>query len=187
MVQCGTVTGLIYAQSPCRPGRAAQVARAVRFAALLILAGLGLPGHAEESAVPIGRILDDPDEYHLTTVILEGAVSRVQALEPYYTPSGAACYGAYTFALKDGSGELTIDVLGFCGTPVFRPPPIVEGDRVVVDAHIRVPGHQGYFQGLIGVPVPEQDRTRVRGIADVIRRASSPRPDLLHPSGAAGS
>lgn len=159
-----------------------RVVHACALAALMILAALGLPGHAEEATLPIGRILDDPNEYHLTTATLEGAVTDVQALEPYYTPSGAACYGAYTFTLNDDSGSLTIDVLGFCGTPVFRPPPIADGDRVVVDAHIRVPGHQGYFKGLIGVPLPEQDTSRVRGIADVIRRASTPRPDLLHPS-----
>lgn len=162
------------------PRRGAQ---ACALAALTLLAALALPAGAEDAMLPIGRILDDPNEYHLTTVILEGTVSDVHALEPYYTPSGAACYGAYTFALSDGTGSLTIDVLGFCGTPVFRPPPIVAGDRVVVDAHIRMPGHQGYFKGLIGVPLPEQDMTKVRGIADVIRQASAPRPDLLHPSG----
>lgn len=148
----------------------------------MTLALLVLPVGADEALIPIGRILDDPDEYHLTTVSVGGTVTDVHPLEPYYTPSGAACYGAYTFALQDDTGSLTVDVLGFCGTPAFRPPPIADGDRVVVDAHIRVPGQQGYFKGLIGVPLPEQDLTRVRGIAGVIRRASAPRPDLLHPS-----
>lgn len=158
-----------------------RVAPTRALAALMILAALGPPAGAEEVPLPISRILDDPNEYHLTTATLEGTVTDVHALEPYYTPSGAACYGAYTFALTDGTGSLTIDVLGFCGTPVFRPPPIADGDRVVVNAHIRVPGHQGYFKGLIGVPLPEQDTARVRGIAEFIRAASSPRPDLLHP------
>lgn len=159
-----------------------RVVHAGALAALMVLAALGLPAWAEEAPLAIGRILDDPNEHHLTTVILEGSVADVHALEPYYTPSGAACYGAYTFVLSDGSGSLTIDVLGYCGTPLFRPPPIADGDRVRVQAHIRVPGRQGYFQGLIGVPAPEQDTTRVRGIAVVIRRASAPMPDLLHPS-----
>ncbi len=183
MLQCNPVTSPLRDQRHHHTISPRRVVRACALAVLVLLAPLALPAGAEEAALPIGRILDDPNEYHLTAVILEGTVSDVHALEPYYTPSGAACYGAYTFALNDGTGSLTIDVLGFCGTPVFRPPPIVAGDRVVVDAHIRLPGHQGYFKGLIGVPLPEQDMTKVRGIADVIRQASAPRPDLLHPSG----
>lgn len=150
-------------------------------AALILCASLGPPAWAEDTPLPIGRVLEDPDEYHLTTVTLEGAVIDVQPIEPYYAPSGAACYGAYTFVLDDGSGSLTVDVLGFCGTPVFRPPPIAKGDRVILKAHIRTPRHQGYFKGVVGAPLPERDRSRVRGIAEVIRPASAPAPDLLHP------
>lgn len=182
MLQCVAVTGPVpdsFARGALAPSRVPLLCGLATF---VILAALVPAAGAGEAPLPIGRILDDPNEYHLTTVSLAGTVTEVHALEPYYAPSGAACYGAYTFILRDATGSLTVDVLGFCGTPVFRAPPIEAGDRVVVDAHIRVPGHQGYFKGLIGVPLPEEDRSGVRGIAGVIRRASAPRPDLLHPS-----
>ena len=84
--------------------------------------------------------------------------------------------GAYTFTLSDQTGSIHVAVLGICGTPVFRPPPILEGDHVIVQAHIRAPGHEGYFQGLIGVPDPEGPPTTVRGIANHIRRAPQEQP-----------
>ena len=128
--------------------------------------------NGDEGSVPIAKILDDPDEFHLMLIPLKGTVTEVTALAPYYIPSGAGCYGAYTFTLSDQTGSIHVEVLGICGTPVFRPPPVLEGDRVMIQAHVRAPGHEGYFQGLIGIPVPERPPTTVRAIARQIQQAS---------------
>ncbi len=124
-----------------------------------------------EDSVPINKILADPEEYHLQTVYLQGMVEQVTAMEPYHLPSGAGCYGAYTFLLADTTGTLPVAVLGICGSPLLLPPPLTEGDRVVVQAHIRAPGHGGTLQGVIGVPLPEGPSTTVQAIANQIRRA----------------
>lgn len=124
-----------------------------------------------EEPVPIHDVLDEPEEYHLTKVTLIGTVSQVEALEPYYIPSGSACYGAYSFTLQDATGSLRVAVLGICGTPVYRPPTISDGDRVMVHAHIQAPGTSGYFRGQLNVPVPSADPGTLRAIALQIQPA----------------
>ena len=118
-----------------------------------------------EEPVPIRKVLADPGDYHLTKVTLTGTVSQVEPLEPYPLPSGAVCYGAFTFTLQDATGSLPIAVLGICGTPVYRPPTLSDGDRVRVHVHIQAPGTSGYFRSELDVRVPRTDPESVRAIA----------------------
>ncbi len=126
----------------------------------------------------IGTLLDDPGEYHLTTVTLSGMVTGVTAIAPYYIPSGAGCYGAYTFTLRDASGSLPIAVLGICGVPIYRPPTIAEGDHVIVHAHIQAPGKSAQFKEQAIVPALAMDPDGLMAIAARVEPVTDPRdPD----------
>ena len=118
----------------------------------------------------IASILEDPAEFHLSVVTLSGTASEVTALEPYYIASGTGCYGAYTFTLKDESGNILIAVLGFCGTPTLRPPPIADGDRLLVRAHVHAPGRVGYLKEQMGMPILEGVPDNVLAVANHIER-----------------
>ena len=124
-----------------------------------------------EDPITIKKILEDPDTYHMESIYVQGTVVEVKALEPYTVPSGAGCYGAYTFTLKDKSGSLPVVVLGICGTPLYRPPPLSKGDHVLVQANIHAPGHAGYFKGVIGAPIPNWPPRTVQAIASNIQPA----------------
>ena len=123
-----------------------------------------------EEPLSIARILEDPVESHLSVVTLSGTASEVTALEPYYIASGTGCYGAYTFTLTDDSGSLLIAVLGFCGKPTLRPPPIADGDRLLVRAHVQAPGRTGYLKEQMGVPILEGVPKDVLAVANQIER-----------------
>ncbi len=80
---------------------------------LLLISVAAGPVFADgDGPVPIGKILGDPEGYHLTGLTLRGTVSSLNALEPYYIPSGAVCYGAYTFQIEDDSGTLQMAIPG---------------------------------------------------------------------------
>ncbi|HZS12162.1 MAG TPA: hypothetical protein VFA38_07915 [Nitrospirales bacterium] len=93
---------------------------------------------AQEPAEPltIVEVLDDTMKYHLQVVHLQGTVRHVEEIEPYYLPTGSACYGAYRFVLVDDTGMVPVSVLGICGRPVIRPPEVSEGDTILLDASI---------------------------------------------------
>ena len=77
-----------------------------------------MPTQAEsqdDGPVAVKDILSDPDAFHLRMVSLQGAVRHIRLLEPYYLPSGSACYGSYLFYLEDESGILEMAVMGICG------------------------------------------------------------------------
>ncbi len=140
------------------------------FSILLLLISIAAgPVFADgDEPVPIGKILQDPEGYHLTGVTLRGTVSSLNALEPYYAPSGAGCYGAYTFQIRDGSGSLQMAILGICGTRFYRPAPTADGDRVLIEANIQAPGHLGAFRGIDGELLPKTDPDTVHGIVSRI-------------------
>lgn len=118
--------------------------------------------------VPIGKILGDPEGYHLMGLTLRGTVSSLNALEPYYIPSGAVCYGAYTFQIEDDSGTLQMAIPGVCGARFYRPAPAADGDRVLLEANIQAPGRLGTFKGVDGELLPKTDPDTVHGIVSRI-------------------
>jgi hypothetical protein len=133
----------------------------------LMLAALVFLARADAlEAVPIIRIVKDPQTYHLMTVTLEGTVRQVQRLEPYFLADVFMCYGAYRFLLDDRTGSIEIGVRGMCGTAAMRFPEIIapdvsEGDRIRVDAEIHAPG--GYSGE--GFPLFGDVLESVKGIA----------------------
>ncbi|WP_447975389.1 hypothetical protein [Nitrospira sp. Kam-Ns4a] len=124
----------------------------------------------------MAEILADPDRYHLHLVTLHGTVREVQLIEPYQLPTGAACYGAYSFILGDHTGAIEVTVLGLCGTPILRPPDVLVGDEVVVEAEIHAPGHRGLFYGWDLRPLPGQDPNTLQAVARHITLAVKPVP-----------
>lgn len=126
-------------------------------------------GLAEEP-ISIARLLEDPEEFHLSVVTLSGTASEVTGLAPYYIASGTGCYGAYTFALQDESGSLLVAVLGFCGQPTMRPPPVADGDHLLVRAHVHAPGRTGYLKEQMGMPILEGVPEHVLAVANHIER-----------------
>jgi hypothetical protein len=95
--------------------------------------------------VSIGKILAQPNSYHLQIIQMQGVVQTVEILKPHdpYQP-GDPCYGAYRFQLEDETGSIEVGVVGnrlHCGTPArAAAPEVVEGDRVIVHGRIHAPG-----------------------------------------------
>ncbi len=137
------------------------------FVLMLGLLLSGEPAQAEDP-IPIQQILEDPEEFHLSNVFFQGTAQEVKAIDPYKISSGDACYGAYSFDLQDASGTIPILVLGFCGTPMLRPPPFTDGEKLLVHAHIHAPGHSGYVRDMQGSPIPNWPPTTVQAIASQI-------------------
>ena len=138
---------------------------------ILVLFLTGGLARAEEP-ISIQHILENPEEFHMENVLFKGTVQEVKAIDPYTISSGDACYGAYSFSLHDENGEIPILVLGFCGTPVLRPPPFVDGEKLLVHAHIHAPGHSGYFKDIQGSPIPNWPPKTVQAIASKIQRVT---------------
>ena len=114
---------------------------------------------------PIQMILADPSVYHLRQTGLQGMVRRVQPLDPYETPSGTRCYGAYLFQLDDDTGVIDVAVTGLCGIPLVKDPDVQEGDRVFVDATIQAPSHGGYSLTLQGLKVTTEQEGTIQAVA----------------------
>jgi hypothetical protein len=130
------------------------------------------PAFSEEP-VSISDIVADPEVFHLKQVTIQGVVGRVKELEPYYLPSGSACYGAYTFLLEDDSANgavLDVAVLGVCGAPRIRFPEVADGDRVRVQAEIQVPSRFGQSRALDGSWIAKDYEPPVQAIAKSISR-----------------
>lgn len=128
---------------------------------------------SSEEPVSISDIVADPEAFHLKQVTIQGVVGRVKELEPYYLPSGSACYGAYTFLLEDDSANgtvLDVAVLGVCGAPRIRFPEVADGDRVRVQAEIQVPSRFGQSRALDGSWVAKGYEPPVQAIAKSISR-----------------
>ncbi len=128
--------------------------------------------HADEPT-EVSAVVADPDVYHLRAVTLQGIVGRVRMLDPYFLPSGTACYGAYTFGLEDtnGSGDLLeVAVLGVCGRPVVLYPEVAEGDKILIQAEIQILSRFGQSRTLDGRPLSTSEQPAVRAIAKTITR-----------------
>jgi len=122
----------------------------------------------------VSEIVQDPDAFHLKQVTLVGVVAGVKLLEPYFLPSGIACYGAYTFVLEEETGNgafLDVAVLGVCGTPLIRLPDVADGDKVTIDVDIQVPGRFGSFRGTPMGPLFRGEPPAVQAIARKIARS----------------
>jgi len=140
----------------------------------LLAFGSAAPAGAQtvqpSDTVPIADLLADPEPFHLKLLPLRGVVRNVRALEPYYQPSGAGCYGAYTFMLEDGTGSLHVSVLGICGTPIVKNPDVADGDRVLVTAQIHAAAIRGTARKSDGSPFPDPDPEGVYAVARIIAR-----------------
>ena len=126
-----------------------------------------------DEPVTISDIVTDPEAFHLRQVTIQGVVGRVKELEPYYLPSGSACYGAYTFLLEDDSANgavIDVAVLGICGAPRIRFPEVADGDRVRAQVEIQVPSRFGQFRGLDGSWIAKGHEPAVQAIAKSISR-----------------
>jgi len=144
----------------------AMPARSLVPAAFLALAS-SVAALADEP-VPIGRIVADPEPYHLRLVTLQGTAQHVQVLEPYRQPSGTICYSTYLFTLQDDTGSIDVAVLGTCGLAIVRPPDVSDGDRVRVNAQVQAPGHLGTLYGLDNKPLPGVNIDGLHAIAKEI-------------------
>ncbi|MGH7232164.1 MAG: hypothetical protein ACREJU_12510 [Nitrospiraceae bacterium] len=143
-----------------------------RWLILAVLVGWAMFAHADEPT-EVSAIMADPDAYHLRAVAIQGIVGRVRTLDPYFLPSGTACYGAYTFTLEDtnGSGDLLeVAVLGVCGRPVVLYPEVADGDKIMVQAEIQIPSRFGQFRSLDGRLLSKDQQPAVQAIAKTITR-----------------
>ena len=112
------------------------------------------PGMFSSVYVPIGKILEYPDDYDLREITIKGTVKRV---EPYRWPddpdrsqsiaySWQRCYvhnslPLYTFILEDDTGSLEVGVRGSasCVSGNLSYPiqmGVTEGDRVIAQVRI---------------------------------------------------
>ena len=141
-------------------------------AGLLGLVLFPLQSHAVEPTT-IQDILGDPAAFHLRQAALQGTVRQVQPLDPYETPSGTRCYGAYLFQLDDDTGSISVAVPGLCGVPLVKDPDVEDGDRVLVEATIQAPSHGGYALSLQGLKIT----TEQEGIIQAVAARITPLPE----------
>jgi hypothetical protein len=100
-------------------------------------------------------------------------VRQVQPLDPYETPSGTRCYGAYLFQLDDDTGAISVAVPGLCGVPLVKDPDVEDGARVLVEATIQAPSHGGYALSLQGLKIT----TEQEGIIQAVATRITPLPE----------
>ena len=156
----------------CRGPRLSRRSYITVLAICLIISLMSTPAFSDEP-ISISDIVADPETFHLKQVSIQGVVGRVKELEPYYLPSGSACYGAYRFLLEDDSANgavLDVAVLGICGTPRIRFPEVADGDRVRVQAEIQVSSRFGQSRALDGSWIAKGDEPPVQAIAKSISR-----------------
>jgi len=128
---------------------------------ILVLIANAFTTFASETLL-IGKILEDPQQYHLHVVTLKGTVSNFQAIaEPFLNDEGLKCYGAYTFTLDDGTGSFEVIVRGVCGKGKIVVSKPANGQNVSLDGLIQAPGH---YSGE-GLPPDGEDRTTTQAIA----------------------
>lgn len=133
----------------------------------LVVTLASIPTEAAES-ISIQDILSDPTAHHLRQVSLKGIVREVEPLDPYETPAGTRCYGAYLFRLDDDTGIIAVAVTGICGVPLVKDPDVEEGERVLVEATIQAPSHGGYALSLKGLTITTEREGTVQAIANRI-------------------
>ena len=142
-------------------------------AAVAVLCVPAAPAASEEPR-SVSEIVQDPDAFHLKHVTLVGVVAGVKMLEPYFLPSGTACYGAYTFVLEEETGNggfLDVAVLGVCGTPLIRMPDVSDGDNVTIEVDIQIPSRFGSSRGVQTAPFFKGEPPAVQAIARKITRS----------------
>lgn len=142
--------------------------RAVLFSALMLLTSPVLSFAAEP--LTIGKLLADPQSYHLRIITLSGTVHQVQILAD--APGSGLrldfqcsfVHPPYTFVLADDTGFLQVSVSAKppCVSKMspVEPPDVSEGDKVMLDAQITV-AHR-YNEGV--------SRPTVQALAVGIRR-----------------
>jgi len=118
----------------------------------------------------IGKLLADPQPYHLRVITLQGTVHQVQILAD--APESrlqldfqcSFVHPPYTFVLSDDTGFLQVSVSAKppCVSKMspVEPPDVGEDDKVLVDVQITVA--RRYSEGV--------DRSTVQALAVGIRR-----------------
>lgn len=129
---------------------------------------LWFTGAIAAEPITIREILEEPRNFHLRQVILEGTVRNVQPLDPYKLPAGTMCYGAYLFYLEDKTASINVAVFGICGVPIVKDPDVEDGARVQVHATIQAPSHGGYYLSFQGVAIAGEREGVIQAVADHI-------------------
>lgn len=122
--------------------------------------------------IAISDILDEPRNYHLKQVVLQGTVRSVQPLDPYKLPAGTMCYGAYLFYLEDETASINVAVFGLCGVPTVKDPDVEDGARIELHATIQAPSHGGYYLSFQGIKVVGERENVIQAVADRITPVS---------------
>lgn len=140
------------------------------FCVWLSVCGLALwfTGAIAAEPITIREILEEPRNFHLRQVILEGTVRNVQPLDPYKLPAGTMCYGAYLFYLEDKTASINVAVFGICGVPIVKDPDVEDGARVQIHATIQAPSHGGYYLSFQGVAIAGEREGVIQAVADHI-------------------
>jgi len=118
--------------------------------------------------IAVRDILDEPRNYHLKQVVLQGTVRSVQPLDPYKLPAGTMCYGAYLFYLEDETASINVAVFGLCGIPTVKDPDVEDGARIELHATIQAPSHGGYYLSFQGLQIAGERENVIQAVADRI-------------------
>lgn len=129
---------------------------------------LWFTGAIAAEPITIREILEEPRNFHLRQVVLEGTVRNVQPLDPYKLPAGTMCYGAYLFYLEDETASINVAVFGVCGVPTVKDPDVEDGARVQLHATIQAPSHGGYYLSFQGVAIAGEREGVIQAVADRI-------------------
>ena len=142
--------------------------RVALLSSLMLLVTQGFSFGAEP--LTIGKLLADPQSYHLRVITLQGTVHQVQILAD--APESrlqldfqcSFVHPPYTFVLADETGFLQVSVSAKppCVSKMspVEPPDVGEDDKVLVDVQITVA--RRYSEGV--------DRSTVQALAVGIKR-----------------
>ena len=140
----------------------------ILLSALMLLTSPGLSMAGEP--LTIGKLLADPQAYHLRVITLQGTAHQVQILAD--APSSrfqldfqcTFVHPPYTFVLADDTGFLQVSVSAKppCVSKMspVEPPDVGEGDKVLIDVQITIA--RRYSEGV--------DRPIVQALAVAIKR-----------------
>ncbi|HKC94818.1 MAG TPA: hypothetical protein VKB81_12460 [Nitrospira sp.] len=147
----------------------ARAPRVLHLHVLSIVFAMTLFSNAKAAdPIAIRDILDEPRNYHLKQVVLQGTVRSVQPLDPYKLPAGTMCYGAYLFYLEDETASINVAVFGLCGVPTVKDPDVEDGARIELHATIQAPSHGGYYLSFQGLKIAGERENVIQAVADRI-------------------
>ena len=142
--------------------RPARITKSLGLLPFLLLLTGGFAAFADEP-VTIATLVSNSSYFDHHTVVVRGMARQVKVYPPM-GPSFSGCamsYGAYTFALDDGTGLIQVRVNGACVPGVVLP--VAQARMVVVEGVFRAMSRGG---DLMTLAMPQLEAHSIRELTE---------------------